>query len=199
MELYCKYDLSSISSEIINAQLQGVNFGQGAVQLEGNYLNIIGVNDFILTFYNHSKMKHIAYLVSPKGRESIAGDLFGFEFTLWDKGNYAQQGYGVKHLLNDLKNTVKGVYAFGTVEEREIVNEADIKFWYGRSGDLPDRILVSKNTMQLIGIEFITENWTYLISFGDRDYRICLDVLLRPNEFMNQYINNSLKLIDKIE
>lgn len=184
----CNYDLPDFFRRVIGMTLTSVSFAKGTL-LRSDTLSFQGTGDMVLTFYDAREDKHHSARLSPKGKESMAGNLYGFELQdLGAERRFDLMGFGFGALIHE-HNTGKDVvrvYAIGEDRKYDIVDltRDDLLFWFGEADILPKSIPVDIRTLEFIVFEFATAEFFYLSSEGEGYYRAFFEPTVAPRQFI---------------
>ncbi|MCY7330250.1 MAG: hypothetical protein LH618_16990 [Saprospiraceae bacterium] len=200
MEIKCSYTLQPFTKDLIGSKLSSIAFKKGTVFFEDDIFTFSGIFDFLISFHDGNLPKPITYQVSPKGMESLGGDIFGFELTEYLDGRYDLGGFNVSHMFNDLQNEVKAITGYGEIETKLIDDKDLLTLWYERSDYIPDSLTVNKSTLDLIAIEFMQGKTMFIRAGGEGYYVVFFDTRYTPDEFIEKNFNDKeLKIITKID
>lgn len=198
MIIHHAFSLSPLSEDVLDSKLQSLCFQGGSIFSRDGTLSIKGIGSFIVSFYQSINNQHRSFLFQPMGQESIGGDLFGFVIKEWDAGNFYQQGYVVDYLFDDRGNVIHGIYGYGENGRTEVTDKESLSFWYAHLDIVPEKVTVIKETMPLVGIEFVSGNWIYFISEGEGNFTVVFNMDLAPIAFIPAFLQSELQLVEKI-
>lgn len=207
MELkFHTHGLSPINGTVTDSRLKSFSYKNGTIFSIDGPLLISGHLDLIITFSVPSNKwpgtKNKSFVLTPLGKESIAGELFGMKISKREESiNKLKEsdGYTFNHLFNASTNQVESIVAFGKKLKKTFTDKKDIGFWYRHLNPPPKSIEVDAQTMDFIGIGLQNDKWTYIVSDGEGNYRIFFDTLWGPEEFNERNYNGELIEMERIE
>ena len=122
-----------------------------------------------LSLWNAQTGTKLNYIFYPKGRESMAGNLFGFviEETQWShRETIESKGFNGSILLDDRISFIQKIIGMGEVAEYEIEDLSTFGFWFGENMPV-EPVWVKKRTLDVIGFLLSDNAWIYLVAEGE--------------------------------
>lgn len=185
MHIESTFDLGACLYPLVGNFLGPIYFKRVTISpLPGETL-ICG-QDFIV-HHRHEKTNTSNYvLFKPVGEESIVGDLFGFEITPLESKPDSSV-YPSYCLLSSTYHKVKKISIYGEkiregIWDKHALEALEQSFYDG----WPDQITYHKQTAILIAIQFITDEWIYVQSGGDADFRMMFpNNITDPEQFIH--------------
>lgn len=174
---------------------------KGALFMHEKNNVLSGTFDFILNFYNPKTREHISYNLIPLGKESIAGNLFGFNCIKLpsNEKRFDQMGYNFSFVLNDLTNTVLKTILAGEDKTESIKDYERIKWWY-KSEEI-NEVVVEKKTIHFFAIQFNSGKWLYILCGGEGYFDVQFHVSIEPEEFIKEHyahLESDIKILEVI-
>jgi hypothetical protein len=188
-QISCDFTLPEITKSCIGQRLQTILSKKGtfSMAIQPNF-SIIG--EMLLVFFNEKTRTHLTMLVTSRGHESYAGNLFGSEISIFpeDGLRYDQHGFNFR-IINDFGIIIKVVGLGETCTEDVITEgrEEEIEPFFPEGTTLPDVISIDKKTLEVIGFLFNTGKWLYLFSEGEGYFRIEFESNTTPEEMITRW------------
>ena len=194
MQIHFESDFSIVDPTLIGKQLAYAAISQGNCHLSQRPLDVhVTSSEMILNFLvESSSNKRIIYKLKLTSRRSIGDVLWGFEMKQVSQEWFhfaSQEGhFRMFHFLNDLTNTITGIYAYGEEDHTEITGQESILALTEGADIVPEAIALYKKTLLLLAFQFNSTKWMYILPSGLSDFHLFLDVPDAPEVFASKHL-----------
>ncbi len=183
--IVCNYELNPLLREVIGANLSLIS-GEQCILSLGEILTCSATGVLRLKGHFGSAESLFSASFISKGKESFAGNLFGFEVVEFVRGNQVDRLSELPlAILSDFGRIIQIVGLGETRNEVVTVAEHDVEdiaCFFPANTVLPDTITISKKTLEIMGFLFETGNWLYLYSGGDHHFSMDFNMEITPGE-----------------
>ncbi len=187
-KIAANHELAPVFREMLGANLGSIAL-ENCVLNFGNTLTCSGFGAFSLLAADMDKKLVFYVLLSSKGQESFAGNLYGLEVVKFIKEGFDRPSTRRENfpatIRRDFGKIIK-IVGLGELREEVVVvkeqDEDEIAHFFPANTVLPDTITINKKTLEVIGFLFDTGKWLYIFSEGEGSFRMELEMEITPEE-----------------
>ena len=160
MKISCNYSIKNFSPNLIGTNFRLLHIKNGTVKFFDKFW-VEGFGSFFLEFYTPDLNQKIIYQITPEGKESIDGNMYGFIIKNEKSPDKIEYNLSISGKWEN--NKVIGIYAYGEKISKVINDFKTLEWWYkGGSNEVPAEIIVEKKIVDFIAIQNEMNRWIYL-------------------------------------
>lgn len=187
-KIAANYELAPVFREILGASLGSIAL-ENCVLSFGNILECSGFGEVRLLASDMDNKLVFYAVLSSKGHESFAGNLYGLEVVKFIKEGFDRTSTRRENFPATIRRAfgkIIKIVGLGELREEIVVvkeqDEEEIASFFPPNAVLPDTITINKKTLEVIGFLFDTGKWLYIFSEGEGNFRMELDMDITAEE-----------------